>query len=281
MTSAAEPREHTIEARGLSFHYVEWGEADAPPIVTMHGLSSTCRIWDTFARAFQDRYRIIALDQRGHGQTSWPQEPDYGTDDFAGDLEALIEAWGLNPAVLIGLSMGGMNAIAYAARHPDRVTHVIPVDIPPSLQRDPNSPQQQFSKRVAEQGHPTFEDHDAALKWARTTNQTTPDAALRHRLSHLLKQLDDGKWTFRHDPRVGFHWSPTDLWDELPKIQAPVLIVRGGKSMVLAGKTADKMRDAFPNAELFTSGESGHTVPEDTPDLFIQAVGEFLKRNPG
>ena len=167
-----------------------------------------------------------------------------------------------------------------AAGHPDRVTHIIPVDIPPSLFRDPNSPQQQFSKRVAEQGHPTFEDHDAALEWVRTTNQTTPDEPLRHRLSHLLKQLD-GKWTFRHDPRVGFHWSPTDLWDELPKIQAPVLIVRGGKSQVLAGKTADRMRDAFPSAELFTSEESGHTVPEDTAELFIQAVEDFLKRNPG
>ena len=275
MTTAVEPREHTAEARGLRFHFVEWGESAAPPIVLLHGLSSMGRIWDTLARALHDRYRLIALDQRGHGETSWPAEPAYATEDYVGDLEALIDGWELKRFAIIGLSMGGMNAIAYAARHPDRITHLVPVDIPPAIRRE-GTPMYGLQKHVAEHGHPTFEDHDAALQGVRLTNQITPDASLRHRLHYLLKRTKDGQWTFKHDPRVGYHWQPSDLWDELPKVQAPVLIVRGGKSQVLSDERAERMRAAFANARLVTMPESGHTVPEDTPEAFIQAIQSFL-----
>src|SRR3989304_5692948 len=124
MTTAVEPREHTIEARGLRFHYVEWGRADTPAIVLLHGISAMCRIWDSLAQALQARYRLIALDQRGHGGTSLPHraaharpprppsrppppaqrarggppgpdEPAYATDDYVADLGALVDGWGL------------------------------------------------------------------------------------------------------------------------------------------------------------------------------------------
>jgi pimeloyl-ACP methyl ester carboxylesterase len=278
MTTAVEPRERTVEARGLRFHYVEWGDPASPPIVLLHGLSSMGRIWDPLARALQDRYRLIALDQRGHGDTSWPAEPDYTTDDYVGDLEALVDLWGLERFVLIGLSMGGSNAMAYAARNPQRITHLVPVDIRPRIVREKN-PSRELDKHVAEHGHPALEDHEAALKLVRLTNQTTPDESLRHRLRYLLKQLPDGRWTNKHDPRVSYHWHPANLWDELAKITAPVLLVRGGKSYVLSEEAAERMRAGFPNAEVVAIEEAGHTVPEDTPEEFIAAVEAFLARH--
>src|ERR1700693_836837 len=155
MTIAVEPREHTIEARGLRFHYVEWGEAGAPVIVLLHGMSAMSRIWDPLGQALMARYRVIALDQRGHGDTSWPQEHAYSTDDYVGDVEALVEAWGVDRFALIGLSMGGMNAMAYAARHQERLTHLVPIDIPPAVNPDkrPNLAQAQATVQL---GHPTF-----------------------------------------------------------------------------------------------------------------------------
>ncbi len=280
MTTAVEPREQTVEAGGLRFYYVEWGEADAPPVVLLHGLSSMGRIWDPFARAFHDRYRLIALDQRGHGDSAWPAESAYRTDDYLADLEALIDAWRLQRFALVGLSMGGMNAIAYAARHPERVSHLVVVDIRPAFDQE-KRPSYQLDKHIAEHGHPTFEDHEAALRALRVTNQTTPDDALRYRLRYLLKRLPHGRWTFKHDPRVSFCWRPSNLWTELPKVQAPVLIVRGGKSQVLPAEVGERMRDAFPRAELVTVEEAGHTVPEDTPGEFIDLVAAFLARYPG
>ncbi len=277
MTTAVEPREHTIDARGLRFHYVEWGEAGAPAILVLHGLSSMCRIWDPLALAFQDRYRLIALDQRGHGDTSWPSEPEYTTDAYVADLETLIEAWGLERLAIVGLSMGGMNAIAYAARHPERVTHLGVVDIRPALNPE-KRPSHQMDKHIAETGHPTFEDEESAFRVRKAAHPYTPDESLRHHVRHLLKRLPDGRRTFKHDPRVGYHWRPSNLWDELPKVRAPTLIVRGGKSQVLPNETAEQMRAAFPQAELVTIEESGHTVPEDTPEQFIEAAEALLAR---
>jgi len=286
MTTAVEPREQTIEARELRFHYVEWGEPDAPAMLLLHGLSSHCRIWDPFARAFQDRYRLIALDQRGHGDTSWPEAGDYTTEHYVGDLEALVDAWDLERFVLAGQSMGGMNSIAYAARHPERVTHAVPVDIPPSVDRSKN-PMRAYQKHVAEHGNPSWESPDAVIAFMRSMAEkngasvTTPEGALRHRLSYLLKPTPDGRRVEKHDPRASYHWTPADLWGELPKVSAPVLVVRGGKSQVLSDATAERMRAAFPCAELVTVEEAGHTVVEDRPEEFIEAMRSFLERYPG
>lgn len=279
MTTAVGPREHTVEARGLRFHYVEWGDPASPPMVLLHGMSAMCRIWDHFAPAFQDRYRILAPDQRGHGDTSWPDDGAYRTDDFVSDLEALVDAWGIHRFVLIGLSMGGMNAIAYAAKHPDRVSHLVAVDIRPAINRE-KLPNRQLEKSISDHGHPTYEDREAAFSARAATHPYTPERSTRHHIEHLTRQLDDGRWTFKHDPRIGYFWDPRNLWSELPKVATPVLIVRGGQSQVLPPEQAEQMRAAFPNAELATIEESGHTVPEDTPERFIEVVDAFLKRHP-
>jgi pimeloyl-ACP methyl ester carboxylesterase len=279
MITDVRPRSSFAEARGLRFHYVEWGEANAPPIVLLHGMSAMCRIWDKLGLALQDRYRLLALDQRGHGDTSWPEPPQYATDDFVADLEAMIDIWGLERFALIGLSMGGFNAMAYAASHLDRVTHLVPVDIRPAINPD-KRPGLEMAKKTAENGHPTFGSIDEAFAVRKLIHPYTSDAAIRHHVEHLCRQLPDGRWTYKHDPRVGYYWRPGNLWKELPKIGAPALIVRGGRSEVLPQAMAVDMRAAFPNAHLVTIEESGHTVPEDQPEQFIEAVETFLGANP-
>jgi pimeloyl-ACP methyl ester carboxylesterase len=277
MAIALQPRERTVEARGLSFHYVEWGETGAPAIVLLHGLSAMCRIWDPLGLALQDRFRLIALDQRGHGGTSWPDPPAYSTDDYVADLEALADSWGLDRFALIGLSMGGMNAMAYAARHQERLTHLVPIDIRPAINAD-KRPGLVQDKSVAEQGHSALASLDAAFTLRKLTHPNTRDEIIRHHVQHLCKPLVDGGWTYKHDARVSYYWRPGNLWDELPNIRVPVLIVRGGRSEVLPLEMAAQMRDAFPNAELVTIAEAGHTVPEDQPEQFIAAVERFLTK---
>jgi pimeloyl-ACP methyl ester carboxylesterase len=279
MTTAVEPREGTVEARGLRFRYVEWGDPAAPTVVLLHGLSAMCRIWDHLARAEGARYHLLAPDQRGHGDTSWPQEPAYTTEDGVGDLEALVEAWALDRFALAGLSMGGMNAIAYAARHPERVSHLVPVDIRPAINRE-KRPTAALDQHIAEHGHPTFADLEEAFRVRKASHPNTPDASIRHHVQHQLKQLPDGRWTYKQDPRVSFYWTPSNLWAELPKIEAPVLLVRGGRSQVLPDEMAEQMRAAFRHAELVTIEEAGHTVPEDAPEQFNAALADFLARYP-
>ncbi len=272
----ASPRNRTLKVRGLRFHYVEWGEPSLPSMVLLHGLNSHCRLWDTFARSLSECYHIFALDQRGHGDTQWPTAPTYATGDYVGDLTALLDAWGVGRAVLIGLSMGGHNAIAYAAKHPQMVSHLIVVDMAPYRDWEIDPEMKALQERVAREGHPQFDGPDFAFQQFRAANTIASDEALRHRAVHAVKRLPNGKYTFKHDPRVGLYWRLSDLWPLLPSVKTPTLLVRGGQSQILSSEVARRMLDAFPNVRMVTVGEAGHTVPEDCPQQFEQAVRSFL-----
>src|SRR5271169_4546700 len=99
-----------IEMRGLRFHFRDWPSRrlNAPSLVLLHGFTGHARSWDPFAEAMTDRYRVLALDQRGHGETGWAAADRYGTDDMANDLESFVRALGLRDVTLMGLSMGGL-----------------------------------------------------------------------------------------------------------------------------------------------------------------------------
>ena len=94
-----------LDLGGLSFHYTDWG-GDGPPLVMLHGLSGHARTWDHTAAALSDRYRVLALDQRGHGDSDWA--PEYGIGLMAADLLAFMDALQLREVTLMGLSMGGL-----------------------------------------------------------------------------------------------------------------------------------------------------------------------------
>src|SRR3974390_2154541 len=104
-TSAAVADE-LIEMRGLRFHYRDWApkKAGAPDLVLLHGYTSHARTWDSFAEAMTDRYRVLALDQRGHGESGWAPADRYGIEDMADDLAAFVKALGLKKFTLLGLS---------------------------------------------------------------------------------------------------------------------------------------------------------------------------------
>src|SRR3984957_9274364 len=124
-----------IEMRGLRFHYRDWpsGRPGAPNLVLLHGYTGHARSWDAFAEAMTDRYRVLALDQRGHGETGWAGAGHYGIDAMAEDLRVFVSALGLSGFTLLGLSMGGMVAMDYAGERPTELAALVIVDIAPEL----------------------------------------------------------------------------------------------------------------------------------------------------
>jgi pimeloyl-ACP methyl ester carboxylesterase len=125
---AATPRDDfvSLPERGLRLHYRDWG-GDGPPLVLLHGLSSSCRIWDWTAPRLTDRYRVIALDQRSHGLSDQADD-GFGFGDITADLGAFIDAIGLERPALAGHSWGASVAMVYAAEHPEAVRAVALVD---------------------------------------------------------------------------------------------------------------------------------------------------------
>lgn len=269
-------QDKTVWLRGLRFHYQEWGDPEAPPMVLLHGLTGHSHIWDHIAPDLARDWRLLAIDQRGHGDTSWPEPAAYATSEFVADTLAFADELGLEPFILIGLSMGGHNAMAFAADHPRRVSYLVPIDIPPSF-RMASVQNVNELQRLAEQGHPTWANLDEAYEFARRTNATTPEENLRYRLRWALKQLPNGRLTHKYDHRAPANWQPADLWDRLGEIPQPTLIVRGGETQVLPAEVAERMEKAFPNATLVTIPGSGHPVPTDKPAELVAALRGFLR----
>ncbi len=116
----------TIGLRGLSFHYREYGEAGRP-IVLLHGVASNSRIWITTAPLLAGRFRVYALDQRGHGESDKP-DGGYEFDSVVADLDAFITGLGLEHPVVVGHSWGGNVALQYAATHQEQTAGLIMVD---------------------------------------------------------------------------------------------------------------------------------------------------------
>src|SRR5271154_3696105 len=112
-----------IELRGLRFHFRDWPSKrlNAPSLVLLHGFTGHARSWDAFAEAMTDRYRVLALDQRGHGETAWAGADKYGAEEMVDALAAFVAAMGLKQFALLGLSMGGNVAIHYGGRRPPQL----------------------------------------------------------------------------------------------------------------------------------------------------------------
>src|ERR1700730_3859733 len=127
--------EELIEMHGLRCHLRDWPakRSNAPSLVLLHGFTGHARSWDSFAEAMTDRYRVLALDQRGHGESGWAPADRYATSDMADDLVAFVAALGLADFSLVGLSMGGMVAMEFAGRRPPELASVVIVDIGPEI----------------------------------------------------------------------------------------------------------------------------------------------------
>jgi pimeloyl-ACP methyl ester carboxylesterase len=226
----------------------------------------------------RDRYHILTLDQRGHGESDWAT--DYHPDRRVEDLEAFVDALGLSRFVLLGLSMGGRVAFQYASRHPEDVERLVIVDIAPEA--DPRG-----GRRIQDglRARDVFDDPKEAFEAARSVNPRPPDDELRARVLNGLKQQDDGSWTFRYDVALrngsGARVMPTPAeieatWAALANISSPTLLVRGADSDILSHEQAARMVSLIPNCRLVEVPESGHSVPLDNPTGFLNAVRTFL-----
>jgi len=119
--------DRTVELRGLRFHYREYGDPAARPVLLLHGVASNAKIWITTAPFLGEGFHVLALDQRGHGESD---KPDAGYDfaSVVGDAAAFIDALGLDRPVVAGHSWGGNVAVELAATHPERCAGLVLID---------------------------------------------------------------------------------------------------------------------------------------------------------
>lgn len=157
--------------------------------------------------------------------------------------------------------------MALAARHPDRVDRLVLVDLGPGVWRA-------LPNRAVPP--PDFADMDEVIAFLRGTSPTTPQEEHRARAHWATKALPNGRLAFRSDPRLPEAWASEDLWAELPRIQAPTLIIRGSLSLHLSDETGRKMARAIPYARFAVVDGAEHSVQVDQAAAFTELVRAFL-----
>lgn len=267
-------KERRFTANGLTLNCVDYGGEGNPPILFLHGGSAHGHWWDFIAPHFTHRFHALALDQRGHGESEWPEEWGYGTRHYVSDLEQLIDNWGMGAPVLVGHSMGGHNVLVYATRHPDKLRAMVAIDSPPIYSEMAVN----FLRSLAEKPARRFTSMDEAVENFRVLPRETvaKKEILDYVARHSFKRTEEGEWIHKLDRRTMIR-EPLDIWDDLAKITCPALFVKIRKSPLVDIETARKMVAMMPTGKLAEIDDSYHHVMFDNPTALVATLTEFLR----
>lgn len=281
-----EPTSHRVRgSHDLELHVLEWS-SEGVPLVLLHGHGNEAHLWDDFVPAVSEHYRVLAVDQRGHGDSDWDPEGRYGADAMADDLEAILAHFEIDRFVLVGFSMGGRVSMEFAARSPERLAGLVLVDIAPELD----------ARGIARIGHemstqraPVFTSVDEYARMLSLNYPAGRPAALQRMAEYGLREREDGLFELKMDPNLRGD-RPNDpesreqeerfiarQWEALAKLECPTLVVRGAASDILAPDTADRMvEDVLQNGTLAVVPQAAHSVATDNPEGFEAAVCAFV-----
>jgi pimeloyl-ACP methyl ester carboxylesterase len=273
------PKDAYAQIKGFRLHYLDWGVNGKQPMLLLHGFMAHAHTWDDFASDFRDRYHVIALDQRGHGDSEWSKDEAYSLDDHFSDIAYLIEFLKLKDLVLMGHSMGGRNALFYAACHPENVEKLIVIDSRPadSLQ---SSERLRYDLLHLPLQAGSLDEIAEAIQRLYPLLSTKICHALA---SHGYKEDGStGQFVPKYDMRMGFHLDrmgciTEDLWPFMKNVICPTLIVRGEESPFLSRDDAQKMSVTIPQATWVEIPRATHMPVQENPDAFEGVISEFLK----
>jgi len=278
-------REDWIENDGLKLHFVEWGDLSAPPIVALHGLRSFAYTWESVALPLADRFRIIALDQRGRGMSDWDPARRYNAEAYVRDLEVLVNNLALKRFVLIGHSMGGANAFVYSTRHPQRLAGMVIEDMGPGASNSSGGAERIRRELLATPDR--FDSWAAAAAFWRSQRPNIPDAAIQARVRHSMKEVEGGEIIWRHDAQGIAHarlnatpQQLVELWPHVEAVTTPTLLLRGANSDFLSASTAEDMQCRNPRIQYVEIPSATHYVHDDNLSGFETALHAFLGSPP-
>ncbi|WP_428483282.1 alpha/beta fold hydrolase [Rhodopila sp.] len=276
-------RSCNVVLRQMRFHFLDWGAADAPPIVLLHGGHQSAHSWDLVSLHLAQRYRVLALDQRGHGDSEWARDVAYSNHEMSLDAEAFIDTMGLRRPVLIGHSMGGRNAMLLTRRDPSRLGALVIVDVGPELSDKGRAAIAGFVQVNQE-----FDDLEHFIRNVRQYDPYRPREHIERTVKYNMLERADGKYVSKCDsnPRRlnivrGSGLLENVSLDDATRFDLPVLLVRGAKSNILAPEAAERFADALPRGTLVTVPDCGHNVHGQNTKGFISALNGFLETQAG
>ena len=282
------PTSHYFYSQRLKLHYVDWGNAENPPLLLLHGGRDHCRSWDWVATELRRTFHVVAPDLRGHGDSAWAIGSTYSMIDYVLDVAALLKTLERFPISIVAHSLGASVALQYAGIYPDRVHRLVAIEGlgPPHGLTKPVSPSARMLHWVREmqaltRRHPR---HYASLEEAvsrmlEANPHLTPDQARHLTVSGVIR-VEDGTYEWKFDnfvravsPYLFNLDEAREIWSH---ITCPVLLVRGSESWA-PDPEADGRASAFRHARILTVQGAGHWAHHDRLADFLRGVREFLQ----
>jgi pimeloyl-ACP methyl ester carboxylesterase len=264
-------KRHVIQVGDHRIVYSEGGRGE--PVVLLHGFGASADSWNRFAKPLIKRYRVIAPDQPGWGASTRIESASYGYPAQVERLRQFLSALGVKRMHLVGHSMGGFIASAYAARYPDEVItlgliapHGMAEPVPSELAND----QAKGDNWLVANSYPEF---DRLLNNIFARRPYAPKAVVRYLADHAIRNSAKSATIFAemqtNDPL---------LIDRLPNITAPALIVWGDHDRVLHVSCADLFRKGIKSSEVMIIPGSGHMPLVENAGTCARAWLAFVEK---
>jgi esterase len=253
----------------MKLHHRIIGEGK--PLIVLHGLFGNSDNWQTHAKKLADYFQVILVDQRNHGHSDWTDTFNY--ELLAADLLELMDDLQLKKALLLGHSMGGKTVMRFAQLREERIEKMIVVDI--GVKQYPMH-HQEILKGIHAVSASAMDSRSEAEN---LLEPYVPEMGTRQFLLKNLYWKEKGKLAWRMNVEA--------LEREMPHILAalpeeevftPTLFIRGDRSNYILDEDFYQLESYFPDSHVETIHGAGHWVHAEAPDLFMNAVLEFLVR---
>ena len=273
---------HIPSPTGVVIAADHW-EGAGRPVVLAHGGGQTRYSWGGTAQALADAgHRVVSMDLRGHGDSTWAPDHDYTMTSFRDDALAVAD-WVAEPPTWVGASLGGMSGLHAVDERPTAFRALVLVDITPHPAKQGVDKILGFMGANAEDGFATLDEAADAIA-AYQPHRTRPKD-----LSGLAKNLrlgDDGRWRWHWDPRflegnrrigAGSREVEQALVAAAKSVTIPALLVRGGSSELVQEEHAKDFVKLVPHATYVDVSGARHMVAGDRNDQFANAIEVFLR----
>jgi pimeloyl-ACP methyl ester carboxylesterase len=264
-----------VPTTGGTISALVWGTEPAE-LVLIHGGAQNAHTWDTVALALGRP--LVAVDLPGHGHSAHRDDHAYWPAENAVSIEQAVRVLAPDARVVVGMSLGGLTALALADRAPDIVRKLVLVDVTPGVNREKSSAIAQFID-----GPEYFASFDEILTRTIQFNPTRSESSLRRGVLHNAIEAGDGRWRWRYDlPRRGSGEGDDGqvlpgldrLWTAVEELAMPLLVVRGATSPVVDDEDIAEVERRKPDAEVVVVEGAGHSVQGDKP----RELAEILRR---
>jgi len=265
-------------AAGRKVSSLVWG-SEPPELVLVHGGAQNAHTWDTVALAL--RTPLVAVDLPGHGHSDGGPEGSVSIESNGRDLAVVVAELAPRARGVVGMSLGGMSAIALAADSPELVRALALVDITPGVNAEKAAPVTNFVN-----GPASFDSFDDILARTIEHNPGRSEASLRRGILHNAVQRDDGSWVWRYA-----RFRPADApasgapdfgrwWDAISALRVPLLLVRGLAWSVVDDADVDELVRRQPAAQVVGVEGAGHSIQGDRPLELAEILARFFSLGP-